>query len=99
VKLTREQLLQQNLKVFLQKPHQTRPYQVVFPENVDTETGTVELWVIPTDSKEDLLKVEPLTPERMTHKPDEIDGFAILKTDHGKITILNADNQIVIESS
>jgi hypothetical protein len=71
----------------------------MFPENVDTETGTVELWVIPTEPAEELLKKDTITAEKMAQKPAEIDGFAVLKSAQGKVLVLDAQDKIVAESS
>lgn len=93
MKLNRDQLLQQNFKVFLQRPGQTRPYKVMFPESVDTDTGTVEMWVIPVED------VDLTAQSTLTNKPPEIDGFAVLKTAQGKVFVLDAQDKTVVESS
>lgn len=95
MKLNRDQLLQQNFKVFLQRPGQTRPYKVMFPESVDTDTGTVEMWVIPVEDADVLTS----SKSELTNKPPEIDGFAVLKTAQGKVFILDAQDKTVAESS
>lgn len=93
MKLNRDQLLQQNFKVFLQREGQKRPQLVKFPETVDTDTGTVEMWVIPVED------VDLTAQSQLTNKPPEIDGFAVLKTAQGKVFVLDAQDKTVAESS
>jgi hypothetical protein len=98
MKLTRSQLLQQNYKIFIQKPDWKRPYQVMFPENVDMETGTVEHWAVAEDEKDVLLQKQQLTATTMVQPLAFGDQQAVLKVTQGKVFILDSDNIIVAES-
>lgn len=95
MKLNRDQLLQHNYRVFLQKSNQLAPRQVKFPESVDTDTGTVEMWVIPLEDTEVLTSAK----SELTNKPPEIDGFAVLKTEQGKVFILDNTDHIIAKGS
>lgn len=92
MKLTREQLLQSNYRVFLQKG-EDKPRLVKFPESVDTETGVVSMWVIPLESPEELLA----SHSTLDNKPPEIDGFAMLKTEVGKVLLVDDSGSVVNE--
>lgn len=88
MKLTRQEILHRQLKVFVQDSvHRSR--LVMFPESVNTETGEVEMWVIPTtniDLEERNIDMNP---------PKEIDGFAQLKKVTGKVVLKDVLGQEV----
>jgi hypothetical protein len=93
MKLTREQITEQGLRIYLDEEKSTAEGTafskgarfVKFPEFVDTELGEVHMWVIPTEPREVLLaetKIDTIT------QPPEIEGYAFLKKVKGKITII-----------
>lgn len=99
MKLTKDQLLQQNLRVFVQKTDWKRPYPVKFPENVDVDAGTVEHWIVAIDKEEALLQKEALTARAMVQPLAFGDEQAVLKISQGKIFILDSDNVTVAETA
>lgn len=99
MKFTRDQLLSQNLKVFIQKSDWKRPYPVQFPENVDLDTKTVEHWAVAVDKEEALLQKEELTARAMVQPLAFGDEQAVLKISQGKILILDSNNVTIAESA
>lgn len=97
MKLTMEQLHQQNLEVYLQTPSDMQPKRVARPESVDIDTGTVEMWVIPVENLNKTPVVQNKTELLVNHPPD-VNDYAVLKTLQGKVFVINSDGEILFES-
>ena len=97
-KYNRETLNEKNYSVFLKKEDEQVPRRVVFPEEVDISTGTVKMWV-PVPPTTDLQEVDPEGDMEKITQPAEIDGVAELRTETGKVFIMNSVHNIIHEST
>lgn len=96
MKLTREEIIRNKYIVHLQKDN--GPQRLVkFPESVDTDAGSVEMWTIPAMPMENLLTVRS-TPQLFaeTDEPESLDS--VLVKDFGKIIVRDLAGIVIAES-
>jgi hypothetical protein len=96
MKLNHQQIQEQNLNVYIEEPNSKKPRLVFCPELVDTDTGTVQMWIIPFAGAENLLHKEELDFSKKP--PEEVSSLAGLRTVTGKITIVNKEGSVIFKS-
>lgn len=91
MKLTRQEILDNNFKIL----NKTQNKLVKYPEEVDTDAGTLSFWIVPITPIEVISALHQ--PVEMEKEPPEVD--MILKQVTGiKIAVLDAHEKVIAET-
>ena len=98
MKFSRQQIEDQNLTVWEWPTLQhARGRRFVLPEEVDTDTGTISFWTVPSEDKETLLAERKFTADSTLQPPTELD--LVLQVVTGlSLSVLDADQKTVAET-
>ena len=98
MKFTRQQIEEQNLTVwqFMSKSMQYR--QVKIPEEVDTDTGTILFWTVPSVDSAVLLAERKFTSDQVKSNPEEVD-LILRKVTGIRLRVVDVHEKIVAETN